>query len=114
MLEFGGIAYSSQKKPQADKAWGYELSWNISELQMKYTTLLNVIISWKYSADFVTHSLPIPSRKPTAFCMPIARLIARGVASATLGRGEEEESEAILQHLLKRMVARGRCIPRIC
>jgi beta-galactosidase/beta-glucuronidase len=43
LTEFGGIAYAPNDKPDADKAWGYERCFNISELQIKYTALLETI-----------------------------------------------------------------------
>lgn len=43
LTEFGGIAYAPEDKPDADKVWGYERCWNLSELQMKYTALLEAI-----------------------------------------------------------------------
>lgn len=43
LTEFGGIAYAPQDKPDADKVWGYERCFNISELQIKYTSLLETI-----------------------------------------------------------------------
>jgi beta-galactosidase/beta-glucuronidase len=43
LTEFGGIAYAPEDKPDANKVWGYERSWNISELQIKYAALLETI-----------------------------------------------------------------------
>jgi beta-galactosidase/beta-glucuronidase len=43
LTEFGGIAYAPEDKPDANKIWGYERSWNISELQIKYAALLETI-----------------------------------------------------------------------
>ena len=43
LTEFGGIAYAPEDKPNTDKIWGYERSWNISELQIKYTNLLATV-----------------------------------------------------------------------
>ncbi len=43
LTEFGGIAYAPEDKPNIDKVWGYERSWNISELQIKYTNLLATV-----------------------------------------------------------------------
>ncbi len=43
LTEFGGIAYAPDTSPDSNKAWGYERCWNISELQMKYTALLESI-----------------------------------------------------------------------
>lgn len=43
LTEFGGIAYAPDTSPDANKVWGYERCWNISELQMKYTALLGTI-----------------------------------------------------------------------
>jgi hypothetical protein len=42
LTEFGGIAYAIGG-PEADKAWGYERSSNISELEMKYAALLETV-----------------------------------------------------------------------
>ena len=43
LTEFGGIAYALGETPDADKVWGYERCWNISELQMKYAALLEAV-----------------------------------------------------------------------
>jgi beta-galactosidase/beta-glucuronidase len=43
LTEFGGIAYAPEDKPDSNKIWGYERSWNISELQIKYAALLETI-----------------------------------------------------------------------
>lgn len=43
LTEFGGIAYAGRENPDADKAWGYVRSSNVSELQTRYTALLNVV-----------------------------------------------------------------------
>lgn len=43
LTEFGGIAYAIGENPEAYKAWGYERSFNISELEMKYAALLEAV-----------------------------------------------------------------------
>ncbi|MBW4564805.1 MAG: glycoside hydrolase family 2 [Mojavia pulchra JT2-VF2] len=43
LTEFGGIAYAPEEEPDADKVWGYERCWNISELEMKYAALLETV-----------------------------------------------------------------------
>ncbi|BAY38456.1 glycoside hydrolase family protein [Nostoc sp. NIES-2111] len=43
LTEFGGIAYVPSDTPNADKAWGYESCSNISELEIKYSTLLETV-----------------------------------------------------------------------
>ncbi|NJK49648.1 glycoside hydrolase family 2 [Candidatus Gracilibacteria bacterium] len=43
LTEFGGIAYAPIDNPDADKAWGYDRSSNSSELQIKYTSLLETV-----------------------------------------------------------------------
>ena len=43
LTEFGGIAYAPVDNPDADKAWGYERCSNISELEIKYASLLETI-----------------------------------------------------------------------
>ncbi|GAB1540524.1 glycoside hydrolase family 2 TIM barrel-domain containing protein [Scytonema sp. NUACC21] len=43
LSEFGGIAYAPDDRPETHKAWGYQHSSNISELEMKYTALLETV-----------------------------------------------------------------------
>lgn len=43
LTEFGGIAYAPVDNPDADKVWGYERCSNISELEMKYASVLETI-----------------------------------------------------------------------
>jgi hypothetical protein len=43
LSEFGGIAYAPDDEPNAAQAWGYERCWSVSELEMKYTALLETI-----------------------------------------------------------------------
>jgi beta-galactosidase/beta-glucuronidase len=52
LTEFGGIAYVPGETPGADKAWGYERCFNLSELQMKYAALLNVVNSVEMFSGF--------------------------------------------------------------
>lgn len=42
LTEFGGIAYTLGENPEID-TWGYERSFNISELEMKYGALLEAV-----------------------------------------------------------------------
>ncbi len=43
LTEFGGIAYAPEEQPDANKVWGYERCWNLSELEIKYTALLESV-----------------------------------------------------------------------
>ncbi|MBD2200645.1 MULTISPECIES: glycoside hydrolase family 2 protein [Calothrix] len=43
LTEFGGIAYAPDDKPDAAQAWGYERCWSVSELEMKYSALLETV-----------------------------------------------------------------------
>jgi beta-galactosidase/beta-glucuronidase len=52
LTEFGGIAYAPEDKPDADKVWGYERCFNISELQIKYAALLETINSIEMFSGF--------------------------------------------------------------
>lgn len=52
LTEFGGIAYAPEDKPDADKVWGYERCFNISELEMKYTALLETVNSIEIFSGF--------------------------------------------------------------
>ncbi|WP_341530265.1 glycoside hydrolase family 2 TIM barrel-domain containing protein [Nostoc sp. UHCC 0302] len=52
LTEFGGIAYAPTDTPDADKAWGYERCFNISELEMKYAQLLETINNTELFSGF--------------------------------------------------------------
>jgi hypothetical protein len=52
LTEFGGIAYAPDNEPDADKAWGYQQCWSISELEMKYTALLETVNSIELFSGF--------------------------------------------------------------
>lgn len=52
LTEFGGIAYAALEQPDADKAWGYERCSNISELEMKYTALLETVNNLEMFSGF--------------------------------------------------------------
>lgn len=52
LTEFGGIAYAPEDEPNADKAWGYERCWSISELEMKYSALLETVNSIEFFSGF--------------------------------------------------------------
>ncbi|AFZ14382.1 glycoside hydrolase family 2 sugar binding protein [Crinalium epipsammum PCC 9333] len=52
LTEFGGIAFAPSETPDADKAWGYERCWNISELQIKYTALLQAVSTVEMFSGF--------------------------------------------------------------
>ncbi|WP_341529465.1 glycoside hydrolase family 2 TIM barrel-domain containing protein [Nostoc sp. UHCC 0302] len=52
LTEFGGIAYAPLNQADADKVWGYERCFNISELEMKYTQLLETVNSLELFSGF--------------------------------------------------------------
>jgi hypothetical protein len=52
LTEFGGIAYAPDKEPGAAQAWGYERCWSVSELEMKYTALLETVNSIELFSGF--------------------------------------------------------------
>ncbi|MBD2500637.1 glycoside hydrolase family 2 protein [Anabaena azotica] len=52
LTEFGGIAYAPEDEPGADKAWGYERCWSVSELEMKYSALLETVNSIELFSGF--------------------------------------------------------------
>lgn len=43
LTEFGGVAYTRPTDEQADKAWGYDRSSDLCDLQQRYHKLLNVV-----------------------------------------------------------------------
>lgn len=43
LTEFGGVAYTRPSDEQADKAWGYDRSSDVCDLQQRYHKLLNVV-----------------------------------------------------------------------
>jgi beta-galactosidase/beta-glucuronidase len=52
LTEFGGIAYAPEDEPNADKVWGYERCWSVSELEMKYSALLEAVNSIELFSGF--------------------------------------------------------------
>lgn len=98
LTEFGGIAYTPPQDPQADKIWGYSRSWQVSELEKRYTSLLQIVNCIEIFSGFCytqftdtfqeANGLLYADRTPK-FDMTM-------IANATLGRGCPINGDATL------------------
>jgi len=89
LTEFGGIAYTSNQDPQADKAWGYARSWQIGELQKQYTELLEVVNSTELFSGFCYTQLTDTFQEANGllYADRTPKFDIKVIANATLGRG---------------------------
>jgi hypothetical protein len=98
LTEFGGIAYAGREQPNADKVWGYVRSSNTSELEMRYTALLDVVNQVELFSGFCYTQLTDTYQEANGllYADRTPKFPIEAIASATLGRRGEEEEDAIL------------------
>lgn len=93
LTEFGGIAYAGRESPDADKAWGYVRSENISELQQRYTSLLKVVNKVEMFSGFCYTQLTDTFQEANGllYADRTPKFSIEAIAAATLGWGCEDE-----------------------
>jgi beta-galactosidase/beta-glucuronidase len=98
LTEFGGIAYTEQKDPQAYKAWGYVRSWNILELEIRYTTLLNAVNRVEMFSGFCYTQLTDTFQEANGllYIDRTPKFAIEAIANATLGRGAASQEGGTL------------------
>jgi hypothetical protein len=103
LTEFGGIAYAAREQPDADKAWGYVRSSDVSELEMRYTALLNVVNKVELFSGFCYTQLTDTFQEANGllYADRTPKFSIEAIASATLGRGREEDEDVILPTSVK-------------
>lgn len=95
LTEFGGIAYAGTDDR---KAWGYVRSQDLSELQIRYTALLDVVNKTEMFSGFCYTQLTDTFQEANGllYADRTPKFPIEEIASATLGRGIEEEEDAML------------------
>ncbi len=98
LTEFGGIAYAGRENPESDKVWGYVRSSDISELQMRYTALLAAVNKVELFSGFCYTQLTDTYQEANGllYADRTPKFPIEAIASATLGRGSEDEEDVIL------------------
>lgn len=101
LTEFGGIAYAAPEEPDADKIWGYVRSSDISELQIRYTALLEVVNKIEVFSGFCYTQLTDTFQEANGllYADRTPKFPIEAIADATLGRGEEDEEDAMLSRV---------------
>jgi hypothetical protein len=103
LTEFGGIAYAGHEQPDADKVWGYVRSSDVSELEMRYTALLDVVNKVELFSGFCYTQLTDTYQEANGllYADRTPKFSIEAIASATLGRGREEDEDVILPTSVK-------------
>ena len=93
LTEFGGIAYAERNNPEADKVWGYVRSSNTSELQMRYTGLLNAVNKVELFSGFCYTQLTDTFQEANGllYADRTPKFPLEAIAAATLGWTIREE-----------------------
>jgi hypothetical protein len=107
LTEFGGIAYAAPEQPDTHKIWGYVRSDDISELQIRYTALLDVVNRVELFSGFCYTQLTDTFQEANGllYADRTPKFPIEAIAYATLGRGEEEEEDAMLS------AVKAKCAP---
>ncbi|MBD2744497.1 glycoside hydrolase family 2 TIM barrel-domain containing protein [Coleofasciculus sp. FACHB-1120] len=95
LTEFGGIAFAGREDK---KAWGYVRSHDISELQIRYTALLDVVNRVELFSGFCYTQLTDTYQEANGllYADRTPKFPIEAIAYATLGRGEEDEEDVML------------------
>jgi beta-galactosidase/beta-glucuronidase len=95
LTEFGGIAYAKREDPEGDRVWGYVRSSNTSELQTRYTVLLNVVNKVEMFSGFCYTQLTDTFLEANGllYADRTPKFPIEAIAAATLGWTAEEADE---------------------
>lgn len=90
LTEFGGIAYAGREDR---KAWGYVRSENLSELQIRYTALLNVVNKVELFSGFCYTQLTDTFQEANGLLYGdrTPKFPIEAIKAATMGWGDDEE-----------------------
>jgi beta-galactosidase/beta-glucuronidase len=93
LTEFGGIAYAERNNPEGEKVWGYVRSSNTSELQMRYTGLLNAVNKVELFSGFCYTQLTDTFQEANGllYADRTPKFPIEAIAAATLGWTIREE-----------------------
>lgn len=92
LSEFGGIAYATQNETDAN-TWGYVRCSNISELQIRYTALLNAVNRIEMFSGFCYTQFTDTFQEANGllYADRTPKFSLETIRAATLGRGVEEK-----------------------
>lgn len=95
LTEFGGIAYAGRDDR---KAWGYVRIEDVSELEIRYTALLKVVNKVELFSGFCYTQLTDTFQEANGLLYGdrTPKFPIEAIANATLGRGEQDEEDAML------------------
>jgi beta-galactosidase/beta-glucuronidase len=87
LTEFGGVAYTRPTDSQADKAWGYDRSSDLCDLQQRYHKLLNVVNRVEMFSGFCYTQLTDTFQEANGllYADRTPKFEIAAIASATLG-----------------------------
>ncbi len=92
LTEFGGIAYADQKHPESGNGWGYVLSTDISEFEIRYTALLQAVNRIEMFSGFCYTQFTDTFQEVNGllYADRTPKFPLEAIAAATLGGIEEE------------------------
>ncbi|HEY9824160.1 MAG TPA: hypothetical protein V6D19_01835, partial [Stenomitos sp.] len=101
LTEFGGIAYT--KPEEYTQTWGYTRSQNVSEFQLQYTALLQVVNKVEMFSGFCYTQLTDTFQEANGllYADRTPKFPLEAIASATLGRGNVEDENTMLLEAVK-------------
>jgi hypothetical protein len=113
LTEFGGIGYAAREQPDAEKAWGYVRSWDVSELQIRYTALLHVVNKVEIFSGFCYTQLTDTFQEANGllYADRTPKFPLEAIAYATLGRGDDEEEDAMLSEVKAKWLSEENVFP---
>jgi beta-galactosidase/beta-glucuronidase len=96
LTEFGGIAYT--KPEEFTTTWGYARSYDASEFQQQYSALLQTVNKVEMFSGFCYTQLTDTFQEANGllYIDRTPKFPLEAIASATLGRGSEEEDQPML------------------
>ncbi|MBD2104252.1 glycoside hydrolase family 2 protein [Leptolyngbya sp. FACHB-261] len=103
LTEFGGIAYAKREDPATDRIWGYVRSANAADLQMRYAALLDAVNRVEMFSGFCYTQLTDTFQEANGllYADRTPKIPLDIIASATLGRGEDETARAMLPPVVR-------------
>jgi len=103
LTEFGGIAYAPPEDEKSHQVWGYVRSADPSELQIRYTALLQTINCIELFSGFCYTQLTDTFQEANGllYADRTPKFPLDAIASATLGRGRMQQERTTLLESVK-------------
>jgi hypothetical protein len=103
LTEFGGIAYAPPEDEKSHSVWGYVRSADPSELQIRYTALLQTVNCVELFSGFCYTQLTDTFQEANGllYADRTPKFPLDAIASATLGRGRMQQERTTLLESVK-------------